>query len=61
MAALWEPITVTVDEAMRLSSLGRTFLYECMNDGRISSLKAGKRRLIVLTSLKAFLAPQGRE
>jgi excisionase family DNA binding protein len=55
---IWEPLTVTVEDAMRLSSLGRSFLYDCLGDGRIASVKRGKRRLIVYQSLKQFLTMQ---
>jgi hypothetical protein len=54
-SAIWVPLTVSVNDAMRLSGLGRTFLYECLGDGRIASVRRGKRRLVVYASLKAFL------
>jgi excisionase family DNA binding protein len=49
------PLTVGVNEAMKLSGLGRSILYELLADGRIASRKVGKRRLIIYASLKAFL------
>ena len=61
MALIWEPITVTVEDAMRLSSLGRSYLYECLADGRIASVKVGKRRLVNVASLKAFLTAPEKE
>ncbi len=61
---VWEPLVVNVEDAMRLSNLGRTYIYQLINDGSIASIKRGKRRLIQYASLKAFLttqAVQGRE
>ena len=58
----WKPITVTVEVAVKLSSLGRTLLYELMNSGHIKSIKVGKRRLVNVASLEAFLTTQqGKE
>lgn len=51
-----EPLTITISEAMRLSSLGRSFLYTKLADGSIQSVKANKRRLIVYPSFKEWLA-----
>jgi Helix-turn-helix domain len=50
-----EPITVSVAEAMRLSGLGLTKIYELINDGRVKTVKVDQRRLVVYASLKAFL------
>lgn len=49
------PITVSVEEAERLSSIGRTKLYELMQRGRIKSRKVGRRRLVIVESLRSFL------
>lgn len=53
--AIWEPLVCSVEDAMRVSALGRTFIYQCLNDGSITSIKRGKRRLIQYASLKAYL------
>jgi excisionase family DNA binding protein len=50
-----EPITITIGEAIRLSSLGRSFIYEKLSDGSIESVKASKRRLILFSSFKSWL------
>lgn len=57
-----EPLTITISEAMRLSSLGRSFLYTKLADGSIQSVKANKRRLIVYPSFKEWLGslPSGQ-
>jgi predicted DNA-binding transcriptional regulator AlpA len=50
-----EPITITIGEAIRLSSLGRSYIYEKMSDGSFKSVKASKRRLILYSSFKDWL------
>ena len=51
-------IACTVNEACRLSGLGRSKLYLLMEEGRVHSIRVGKRRLINLASLRALLEPQ---
>ena len=50
-----EPMTVTIQTAVKLSGLGRTKLYELMSKKEIESVRIGTRRLIVFASLKARL------
>ena len=50
-----EPITTSIKEAMRISGLGRTFLSELMDLGKIQTVKIGRRRLVVLASLQHYL------
>jgi excisionase family DNA binding protein len=52
-------ITVTVPEALRLSGLGRTKLYELIADGTLASTTVGRRRLVSYASLKALLDGKG--
>ena len=47
-----KPVTVTVDRAMELVGIGRTKLYELINEGRIQTITLGKRRLVVYSSLE---------
>jgi excisionase family DNA binding protein len=56
-----KPVTVTVENALRLSGLGRTKLYELMNQGRLKTVKIGRRRLVVFASLEALVANGGGE
>lgn len=49
------PFAVSVEEAERLSAIGRTKLYELMQKGRIKSRKVGRRRLVIVHSLRHFL------
>jgi excisionase family DNA binding protein len=50
-----DPLTITVLDALRLSGLGRTKLYELITNGEIQSVRVGTRRLIDFASLKACL------
>jgi excisionase family DNA binding protein len=55
---VWEPLVVSVKDAMRVSCISRTYLYELIGNGSIASRKIGKKRLIIYSSLKAFLTAQ---
>jgi excisionase family DNA binding protein len=48
------PIWVTVTEAIRLSGIRRTRLYECLNDGTLRSIKVGRKRLISYASIEGL-------
>jgi excisionase family DNA binding protein len=51
-----KPICVTVSAAIQLSGLGRTTIYELMQNGTLSSVRIGAKRLIHLSSLEALLS-----
>lgn len=46
---------VSVEEAARRAGLSRTFLYERIAAGDLTSVKAGRRRLVRLVALRAWL------
>ena len=46
----------TVPEAAALLSVGRSVLYELMNEGKIRSVKVGRSRRIPRSALQEFLA-----
>jgi excisionase family DNA binding protein len=50
------PIAVTFPDAVKLSELSRSRLYECLQQGKISGRKAGRRTLISFSDLEAYLA-----
>lgn len=52
-----DPEFVSTTEASRLLSLGRTKTFELIATGELESVKAGKKRLIRLRSIREF----GRE
>jgi len=49
------PITLRIADAVRVSGLSRTTLYELMKNGSLASVKVGGRRLINFESLMALL------
>jgi len=50
-----DPMLVSIAEACRLSGLGRTVFYELIGAGAIETVKLGRRRLVVVASLAAFV------
>ncbi|WP_298333227.1 helix-turn-helix domain-containing protein [Asticcacaulis sp.] len=50
-----QKLAYRIDEAVKASGLGRSFLYERMADGSLKSIKIGGRRLILRDELVAFL------
>jgi excisionase family DNA binding protein len=50
-----EPISVRIPEAVRLTGLSRSRLYELMKSGEIEFVKVGSSTLILVGSLRAFI------
>jgi excisionase family DNA binding protein len=50
-----DQITVTISEAVRLSGLGRTTLYELLKSGELPKRKCGGKTLILVADLKRYL------
>jgi excisionase family DNA binding protein len=50
-----KPLLCSVIEAGRLISIGRSRIFELMNEGKLTSVKLGKRRLITTASIEAFV------
>ena len=48
-------LAVAPDEAARLAGVGRTTLYAAIGAGALRSIKIGKRRLITIEALRAWL------
>lgn len=53
-----DPITYTINDACKVSGLGRTYLYQLISNGRLKSRKVGKRTLIPAESLRSLLTGQ---
>jgi len=51
-------ITTPVPEFLSISGLGRSLAYDMMADGRLQSIKIGKRRLIVIDSYRRLIERQ---
>jgi len=48
-------LAVAPDEAARLAGVGRTTVYAAIGAGALRSIKIGKRRLITIEALRAWL------
>jgi len=46
------PIAVKLPEAQRLSGLGRSELYDYLNDGSVEGVKNGRATLVIVDSLR---------
>jgi len=55
-----EKLSYRINEAVRVSGLGRTFLYEKIATGELKAIKIGGRRLIMRTDLVEFLRSSAR-
>jgi len=55
-----EPITVRVQDAIRMTGIGRTKLYALIGSGEIKALKVGRCTLITVESLRELLAKAAR-
>lgn len=53
------PLAYSVSEACRLTSIGRTRLYQLINEGKLQVRKIGKRTLIPAASLRALINGEG--
>jgi excisionase family DNA binding protein len=50
-----EPISVKIPEAVRLTGLSRSRIYELMKSGAIEYAKVGSSTLILVESLRRFI------
>ena len=48
-------LAISIDEAVTVSGLGRSSVYQLMNSGEIETAKIGKRRLVLVASLKKLI------
>ena len=51
-----DKIAFRILEASHVSGLSRSTLYSLINEGKLRSVKAGRRRLILRTDLEAYFA-----
>ncbi|MDO9622368.1 MAG: helix-turn-helix domain-containing protein [Pseudomonas sp.] len=60
-SAMLQPIAVGPEEAARASGHTRSGIYEAIASGELVSFKSGKRRLIMVTQLQAWLNRMAKE
>jgi excisionase family DNA binding protein len=51
-----ERVAYSIAEAAEAASIGRTKIYEAINNGSLIARKHGKRTIILRDDLRAFLA-----
>tara|TARA_B100001250_G_scaffold364739_1_gene345012 strand:+ start:1673 stop:1873 length:201 start_codon:yes stop_codon:yes gene_type:complete len=56
-----QPLAVCPEEGARLSAHSRTAIYGAMAKGELESFKSGKRRLILVKDLEAWLSRLAKE
>ena len=50
------PLAVTIPEAVKISGMSRSAIYEALKRQEITARKAGRRTLISFADLEAYLA-----
>ncbi|WP_321326995.1 helix-turn-helix domain-containing protein [uncultured Parasphingorhabdus sp.] len=50
------PITLSIPDAVRVSGLSRSRVYEALKARELKAVKAGRRTLIPVADLEAYLA-----
>lgn len=51
-----EKVGYSIEEAAQSLGVGRTTVYDLMNSGDLESVKVGRRRIIPVDAVGAFLA-----
>jgi excisionase family DNA binding protein len=50
-----EPLAYTIADAVKVTGIGRTTLYELIGAGKIKASKAGNRTLVMADSLRDYV------
>lgn len=50
-----EPIVISITAAAKALGLGRTSIYAMINDGRLETVKFGRRHLIKTASIRRLI------
>lgn len=56
-----EPLAVTISDAARLIGCGRSKFYQLVQSKQIKILKLGRKSVVPLASLRAFLTAKSEE
>lgn len=51
-----EPVTITVADTKKALGLGTTKIYELIGDGRLQTVKIGRRTLVKTDSIRALIS-----
>lgn len=50
-----QSFTTSISQAAKALGLGRTSIYALINEGRLDTIKIGRRRLIKVESIRALI------
>lgn len=50
-----DPITISISDTKKATGLGRTKLYELINEGKLQTVKVGRRTLVKTASIRALV------
>ena len=50
-----EPLALRINDAARVAGIGRTSLYELINEGKLKTIKVAGRRLIPMSALRELI------
>ena len=53
-----EALVVSINDAAKALSLGRTSIYAMISDGRLEAFKLGRRTLVKAESIRRLVAAQ---
>ncbi|WP_430419357.1 helix-turn-helix domain-containing protein [Phenylobacterium sp.] len=53
-----EPITASINDTAKALSLGRTSIYALIPEGRLETVKLGRRTLVKIASIRRLLEGQ---
>lgn len=51
-------IAASIPESARIVGVSRSLIYKMLNEGRLPSVKIGRRRVIPIEALRAFIEAQ---
>ncbi|WP_029623600.1 helix-turn-helix domain-containing protein [Sphingomonas sp. PAMC 26617] len=50
-----DPVTVTVEDAKKALGIGHTTIYRLFNEGKLDTVKIGRRTLVKIDSIRALV------
>lgn len=50
-----EPVTVTIPGVEKALNIGKTKIYELISEGRLKTVKIGRRTLVTTDSIRALV------
>ncbi len=53
------PVSYSVEDAAGALGIGRTFAFQLIKEGKLKAVKCGRRTLIPVAEVKAFLSRLG--